>query len=460
MKYDLVILGGGAAGFSAAIRANELEAEALLVNNSAVGIGGTCVNVGCLPTKHLLHVAEVIHRAKKLCPSFSFSFREIIEEKDRVIEKLREEKYGRVLKELSHVDFIEGNARFLGNGEVEVEGEVFKGKSFVVATGSSPSVPSIKGIGEVDFLTNTEALSLKELPESMIIMGGGALGIEFAQIFSRLGTEVTLLQRGERILKREEPELAELLQGYLKEEGIQVFTGAQVRDVSRMGKSKVVRASIGGKERSFEAEQLLLATGRKPNTQNLGLEKLGVRLGKRGEVIVDEHMRAGELTFAAGDVTGEPMLETVAAREGMVAAHNALAEEKIKMDYRITPHAVFTSPALAGVGLTDEQAVKMGIKCRCNLVPMKLVPKAQAIGDTRGAIKMVVDTATQEVIGVHILSANAADLIHEAVMILKGRMSVDDVINTLHVFPTLSEGIKLAAQSFRRDITRMSCCVE
>jgi mercuric reductase len=171
-------------------------------------------------------------------------------------------------------------------------------------------------------------------------------------------------------------------------------------------------------------------------------------------------MRASGNTFAAGDVTGEPMLETVAAREGMVAANNALSEEKIEMDYRVVPHAVFTDPQLAGVGLTDDQAIKRGIACRCNTVAMELVPKALAIGDTRGAVKMVVDTKTQEIIGVHILSANAADLIHEAVMIVKNRMKVDEVIETLHVFPTLSEAIKIVAQSFRRDVAKMSCCVE
>ena len=187
---------------------------------------------------------------------------------------------------------------------------------------------------------------------------------------------------------------------------------------------------------------------------------VGVTLGRRGEIIVDEEMRASENVWAAGDVTGEPMLETVAAREGMIAANNALSENKKRMDYRVVPHAIFTDPQLAGVGLTDEQAQKKGISCRCNTVPMELVPKAQAIGDTRGAIKVVINNKTQEIVGVHILAPGAADLIHEAVMIIRNRMTVDQVIDTLHIFPTLSEAVKIAAQSFRRDITKMSCCVE
>lgn len=178
------------------------------------------------------------------------------------------------------------------------------------------------------------------------------------------------------------------------------------------------------------------------------------------ELIVDEKMQAAENVWAAGDVTGEPMLETVAAKEGMIAANNALSEGKIKMDYRVVPQAVFTDPQLAGVGLTDEQAVENGIKCGCNTVPMELVPKAQAIMDTRGAIKTVIDRETQEIVGIHILAPEAADLVHEGTMIIKNRMTVDDLIDTLHIFPTLSEAIKIAAQSFRRDITKMSCCVE
>jgi|Deesub1362B_J571_1020462.scaffolds.fasta_scaffold01012_12 mercuric reductase len=276
MKYDLIIVGGGAAGFAAATKANELEADTLMVNNSVVGIGGTCVNVGCLPTKHLLHVAEVIHRARVwLSTSLSFDFKTIIEEKDRLIEKLRKEKYEKVLRDLTYVDFIEGNARFISRTEIQVNGEVYTAKKFIIATGSSTFIPPVEGIENVDYLTNIEALKLRELPESMIILGGGALGIEFAQMFSRFGTQVMLLQRGERIAKREEPELAKLLQGYLEEEGVEIITGARVKRVSQQGRDKVVSVVVEGEEKTFRAEHLLIATGRRPNTSNLGWKSLG-----------------------------------------------------------------------------------------------------------------------------------------------------------------------------------------
>ncbi len=463
--FDLIILGGGAAGFGSAMKANELKANTLMINNNTVGIGGTCVNVGCLPTKHLLHVGEVIHRGKAnnlrgLNTSVSFDFKRIMEEKNKLIDRLTDEKYKKVLNGLSHVEFIEGNARFISKSEIQVNGKIYNATRFIIATGSSTFIPSIEGIEKVAYLTNIEALLLKKSPESMIIIGGGPLGLEFAQMFSRFGTRVYLLQRNERMVPREEPELSNLLQRYLQDEGIEIWTRGAIKSVKQEGKEIIIKAEVEGKEKILRAQQLLVATGRRANTSKLGLEKLGVKLSKKGEVIVNEEMLASENVWAAGDVTGEPMLETVAAKEGKVAASNSISGNKMKMDYRVVPRAVFTDPQLAGVGLTDAQATEKGINCKCNTVPMELVPKSQAIKDTRGAIKIVIEDKTQEIVGIHILAPQAADLIHEAVMIIKNRMTVDDVIDTLHIFPTLSEAIKIGAQSFRRDIKKMSCCVE
>lgn len=259
---------------------------------------------------------------------------------------------------------------------------------------------------------------------------------------------------------KEEPELAALLQKYLELEGIEVCNQVNVKSVRKEGNEKVLEAVVDGKAKAFRAEALLVATGRRPNTAGFGLELTGVKLSNRGEIIVNDEMQATENVWAAGDVIGEPMLETVAAKEGSIAANNALSNSKRKMDYTIVPHAVFTDPQLAGVGLTDEQAIERGIECSCNTIPMELVPKARAVKDTRGAIKMVIDNNTKRIIGVHILSSMAADLIHEATFILKANMTIYDVIDTLHVFPTMSESIKIAAQSFTRDISRMACCIE
>ncbi|MBA7543399.1 Mercuric reductase [subsurface metagenome] len=204
----------------------------------------------------------------------------------------------------------------------------------------------------------------------------------------------------------------------------------------------------------------MVATGRRPNTKNIGLEEIGINLGKKGEIIVDEFMNASENIWAAGDVIGEPMLETVAAREGMIAATNALTDEKIKMDYSVISHAIFTNPQVGSVGLTDLQANQLGFDCRCNTVPISFVPKSKIINEDRGVVKIVINRKTEEILGIHILSPNAADLIHEGIMIIKNHMTLDDVINTIHIFPTLSEAIKLTAQSFKRDISVISCCIE
>lgn len=465
--YDLIIIGGGAAGFSGAIKASELDGntKTLLINNSAIGLGGTCVNVGCIPTKYLLHVADVIHKSRKYCSMpIPGDYSKIIDEKNRLIQRLRKEKYEKVLAELSNVDFIEGEARFLNNNEVQVGNEVYSSRKFLIATGSSPKNP-IPGLTHGDFLTNKSILELKELPESMLIVGSGPLAIEFAQIYTRLGVNVTVVFRGKRILKREEPELANLLQHYMSEEGTNFIGEADSFSFETEKGDKILEFTAGGKKKRYMVNKnknkgrILLATGRSPNTK--GLEQLGINLGNKGEITVNEFMQSSvKNIFAAGDVTGEPMLETVAAREGMVAVNNAISGNKIKMDYRVVPHSVFTYPGIGSVGLTDENAKRLGVQCKCSTIPFRLLPKAHAIGDTKGAIKMVVNVQTEEIMGVHILVENASDLIHEGVMVIKNRMKLNDVIETIHVFPTLSEGTKLVAQSFKRDIEKMSCCVE
>ena len=250
------------------------------------------------------------------------------------------------------------------------------------------------------------------------------------------------------------------LKDYLQEEGIEIHTNAKIIEIEHDGNEKIIKVVHNNVESTFKAEHILIAAGRKPNTHNLGLEKIGINLGKKREIIVDEFMKAGENIWAAGDVIGEPMLETIAAREGMIATNNALSEEKIKMDYRIAPHAIFTNPQVGSVGFTDLQANQLEYDCRCNTIPIGFVAKSKILNDDRGVLKIVINRKTEEILGIHILSTNAADLIHEGVMIIKNHMTLDDVISTIHVFPTLSEAIKLTAQSFKRDISVISCCIE
>lgn len=469
-EYELIIIGQGSAAFAAAIKADELGVRTAMVGGNVTGgtvLGGTCVNVGCVPSKYLLAVGRMASQARRnpfralRYGGLEVDFSEAIRGKDEVVKRLREAKYRKVLEKLEKVDYIPGLATFLSPSEVKVGRRKLRGRKFLIATGARARVPPIKGIDEAGYLTNEEAMSLGSLPSSMIVVGGRAQGLEFAQMFAHFGTEVTLLQRSDRILPDMEPEVSHVLQKRLREDGVEVHTNVSIERVSSRAGRKVVQAVVGGRERSFEAEQLLLAVGRRPNVEVLKPEKAGVRLREGGFIQVDEEMKTSSPNiWAAGDVTGGPELETLAAKEGATAVHNAFNDEKRKISLLEVPRAVFTYPEVASVGLTDSQAVERGIRCACTVLPLEFVPKAQILMETEGLVKMVVERRTKRVLGVHMLAPGAADLIHEGVLAVKFGLTVDDLIDTVHVFPTLGEAIKLAAQSFYRDVSEMSCCTE
>jgi len=464
-RFDLVILGGGAAAFSAAIRADRNGAKALMIDGGT--IGGTCVNVGCVPSKRMLAVGDQFFRVanhpfKGLLreDGWSAEFRAVIRAKDRLVDSLRKSKYEDVLGSLKGVEYMRGFASFVGPNAVKVGGQRLEGDKFVIATGSSPTVPSIPGIRDVDYLTNVEALSLRDLPDSMIVLGGRALGLEFAQMYQHLGTQVTVLQRSERILPEEEPEVSAYLTRYLEEDGIRIHTNVQILSAERQKGQTILHVRIGDRKRRLDADALLLATGRTPNTERLNLPAAGVDVRDDKGIEVDAEMRSSAPhIFAGGDVVGKPMLETTAAKEGYIAAENALANRGLKMDYTAVPHAVFTNPAVASVGLTDAQANAPGtIRCSCNTVLLSQVPKPIIVDDTRGLVKIVANSETHRILGVHILASLAPDMIHEAVLAVKHGLTLEDIIDTVHVFPTHSEAIKLAALSFFEDIDKLSCC--
>jgi mercuric reductase len=295
----------------------------------------------------------------------------------------------------------------------------------------------------------------------MVIVGGRALGLEFAQMYAHMGTQVTLLQRSERIIPEEEPAISEALRQYLEEEGIKIKTGVQVKQIDKKNEEKVVVAGANGTEFEVRGDELLIATGREPNTRDLRLEMVGVRLRQDGAVKVNREMHtSAHNVWAAGDVIGEPMLETIAAKEGATAAENALQGTHRKIDFLPVPRAVFTSPQVASVGLTEKEAEEGGYECACRTVEMSKVPKAILIRETRGLIKMVAEATTGRVLGVHILADNAADIIHEGVLAVKYKLTIDDLIDTVHVFPTLAESTKLVALSFRKNLDELSCCSE
>lgn len=464
-NFDLIIIGGGAAAFAAAIKANELGAKTLMVNKG-LPVGGTCVNVGCIPSKHLLSVGELVFKAKHHdfksvnIPDVHFDFAQAIEEELVLVANLRKAKYENVLSQLEKVTLLEGEAYFVSPHEIEVEGKRFVGEKFVIATGSVALPPPIEGLQETGFITHIEALRNKVLPKKLVVIGAGPLGLEFAQMFNNFGSKVDVLVRSDQILSSTEPEVAEALGNYLSQDGITIWKRTAVRKVAKSGDEKVVSVEVGGNPMELRADEILVATGKTPNTEKLNLGLAGVEVdAKKAIKTADSYQTNVPHIYAVGDVTDKPLrLETTAGKEGSYAAENALRGTNKTIDYRQVPYAVFTYPAVAGVGMTDADVVSSGKRCVCRTVDFAEIPKAQVLKDTRGLIKMV---ATEEgkIVGVHMVSPQAADIINQAVYIIKAGMTVNDVLESLPVFPTLSESIRIVAQSYVTDITRLSCCV-
>lgn len=461
--YDLAIVGGGSAAFAAAIHAAELGFRAAIIE--AGTLGGTCVNVGCVPSKTLLRAAEIVHRAK----AHSFAgivaevapprFAEVMAQKDELVRQLRKAKYQDVLSAYPSIDLIEGRAAFGDDGALEVRGQPFRAEKLLLAMGASAWLPPIPGLQSAGALTSTGALGLTALPESLIVLGGSAVGLELAQFFSRMGTRVTVLEALPRIVPAEEQEIGEELALYLRDEGLDVRAGAAVESASRSGGRVQVVARFGEARETFEAEHLLVATGRRPRTAGMGLEKAGIELGPRGEVRVDgqlETTRRG--VYAAGDVIGDPMFVYVAAHAGHLAAENALTDRPRTFDVSVVPRVTFTDPAVASVGVTEQQAIALGIDTITSKLPLTHVPRAIAARDTRGFIKLVADAKTKLLVGAHILAPEAGEIIEQAVMAIRFGIRVDQIASTLHPYLTLAEGIKLAAQTFEKDVAKLSCC--
>ncbi len=463
--FDLIIIGGGAGAFAAAIRANELGAKTALIN-SGLPLGGTCVNVGCVPSKTLLWAGEILNHAKTDAPGIKlevkkFDFPKVVQNELLLVEKLREEKYEKVLKNLGHVTPIAGRAQFVSKNEVIVNGKRLKADKFIIATGSTTTVPPIEGINKVGYLTHIEALKLKKQPRQLIVIGAGPLGLEFAQMFARFGTKVTMLQRAHSILPRSEKILTDRLAALLTKEGITIKTNVDVKSAHKDGAKKIVTYQVGETQEEVRADEILLATGKTPNTQGLGLEVAGVKVTQTKAVMVNQYFQTSNpQIFAVGDVTNAPLrLETTAGREGTLAAENAISHSTLFIDYNTVPYTIFTDPQLASVGLTEDEQMKQTGVCACRTVSFEALPKAIIMRRTEGLIKMGIDPKTRRIVGVHILAPNAGELIAEAMMLVKNKNTIDDVANSLPVFPTLSEAIKIAALSFTKDIANLSCCI-
>lgn len=460
--YDLAVIGAGSAGFSAAITAAEQGANVALIGHGT--IGGTCVNVGCVPSKTMIRAAEALHGARAASRFAGLAgearvidWRQLIAAKDDLVATLRQKKYIDLLPEYNGVAYLAGQARLTGKG-VTVNGNDIATDRIIIATGSSPAAPDIPGLADVPWLTSTTALELTEQPRSLLVVGGGYIGCELAQMFARTGTAVTMVTRS-RLLPEAEPEIAQALARYLADEGITVRTGLTYSKIEQQDGEITLTIDVDGRAERLTAEQVLVTTGRTPNTADLGLEEAGIGLAPGGGIVVDDRMRTSKSgVYAAGDVTGRDQFVYMAAYGAKLAARNALNGDGLVYDNTAMPWVVFTDPQVAGVGLSERQARQRGFDVKTSVAPLDQVPRALAARDTRGLIKLVADRATDRVLGAQILAPEGADSIQTMVLAIKYGMTTKELGETIFPYLTTVEGLKLAAQGFDRDVTKLSCC--
>ncbi|CAM2795755.1 mercury(II) reductase [Skermania piniformis] len=472
-KIDLAIIGSGGAAFAAAIRATGLGKSVVMIERST--FGGTCVNTGCIPSKSLLAAAEARHTAADAAARFPgigatagpVNMPALVRGKQSLVESLRGEKYEDVADAYGW-RVLHGDASFAGSPDAPVlhtvtgdgEVEMIEAEHYLVATGSAPWAAPIPGLATVDYLTSTTAMELTEVPKSLLVLGGGYVAMEQAQLFARLGARVTMLVRS-RLASKEEPEASRALEDVFADEGIQVVRPAEVTSVVHDSDSGrvVATTNVSGPEQEFRADRVLVATGRRPVTEGLNLDVVGVKTGQAGEVMVTDQLQStNRRVWAAGDVTGHHEFVYVAAQHGAMIVDNAFTSPDRAIDYAHLPRVTFTSPALAAVGMTEEQALAAGIRCDCRVLPLTYVPRALVNRDTRGLIKIVADTDTGRVLGLTAVAKDAGELAAAGVYILEGRMTLDQVTRSWAPYLTMAEGIKIAAQSFTTDVSKLSCC--
>lgn len=461
-QYDLAVIGAGSAGFSAAIAAAEQGAQVALVGFGT--IGGTCVNVGCVPSKTLIRAAESLHHANSAARFAGIEgharlndWGALVAQKDELVSSLRQAKYADLLPAYNGLAYTEGQAQ-IAEGGVRVDGSLIRAPKIVITTGARPAVPSIPGIDAVDYLTSTSALDLHDLPKSLLVIGGGYIGAELAQIFSRAGVEVTIVCRS-RLLPAAEPEIGTALGGYLREEGINLVEGIRYESIEQTDAGATLHIHRNGQSDELKAERILIAAGRTPNTETLGLEESGIATSDGGGITVDDRLRTTRPNiYAAGDVTGRDQFVYMAAYGARLAATNALNGDSLVYDNSAMPAVVFTDPQVASVGLTEAKAREAGYDVRTSTLPLDQVPRALAARDTRGLIKLVADGKTDRLLGAHILAPEGADSIQTAALAIKHGMTVRDLGGTIFPYLTTVEGLKLAAQTFNKDVKMLSCC--
>jgi dihydrolipoamide dehydrogenase len=444
-KYDMTIIGGGSGGLTAARIATALGASVLLIDKEK--LGGDCLNFGCVPSKSMIHVARIVQQAKEsadlgLMPAnLGVDMTKVSAYIQGVIGRVAEAEH--IYTEGVTVKF--GEVSFKSATELSLNGESISSRNTLIATGSRPGVPRVEGLEETGYLTNEGVFDLMQLPASLIVVGGGPIGVELGQAFERLGSKITIIQGPERIMPREDTEVSETVSSVLTSEGINIVTNARFVKASRNGDKKVVTAKQGDQLVTFEADEILLALGRQPNIGGLDLEAAGVKYGNKS-IKVNEYLQTSVSNILAiGDVIGGYLFTHVAVYQAGVAVRNALVPfAKKKVDYRVVPWCTFTDPEAARVGLTPEEAEKQYKQVRIVKFPWADIDRAQAENETTGFIKLVLVGKKDEIVGAHMVGARAGEMLGEMALAMQHHLTLNDILATIHAYPTMNTGIQQA----------------
>jgi len=448
-EFDLVVLGSGSAAFAAAIRARDLGARVLMVERGI--IGGTCVNVGCVPSKSLLASSERLD-------GHPGALAEALARKGELVSRLRQAKYIDLIEEYG-IELRTGEGRLADPHAVTVDGETISADAILIATGARPAVPPISGLERTGYLTSTTALEVTEPPHRLAVVGANAVGLELGQMFGNFGARVTFIDLL-RVAPFEEPEISEAIRAVLQQAGHAVLEGATVTRVCTEGAGKLLEGTAAGEPFRIEADELLIATSRTPNTEGLGLAEVGVETDARGAVLVDQYQRSSVPSiYAAGDVTNQPQFVYVAAAAGAAAAQNALGDgDRATLDFSNLPRIIFTRPQIAAAGLTEQQARERGFEVDISVLPLEAIPRALVNGDARGLFKLIAERGSRRLLGASIIADSAGEVIQSVVLAIKAGLTIDELASTWAPYLTMAEGLKLAAQTFERDVAKLSCC--
>jgi mercuric reductase len=459
----VAIIGTGSGAFAAAIKAVEAGAQVTIIEGADI-IGGTCVNVGCVPSKIMIRSAHIAHlQAHHAFDGIALhqpriDRRALVRQQQARVEELRHAKYESILESNPDINLVRGWARFqdahtLMITQADGSEKTVEADRILIATGARPAIPDIPGLKDTPYWTSTEALVAEQLPEHLVVIGASVVALELAQAFLRLGSKVTIMARSV-LLSKEDAAIGETLVNLFEEEGARVLLHTLPDSVAHDGRQFILPSKVG----EIRCDQLLIATGRTPNTAQLDLDKAGVETGRNGAIIIDGHMRTSvENLYAAGDCTNQPQYVYVAAAAGTRAAINMTGGDAA-LDLSAMPAVVFTEPAVATVGLTEQQANAQGIETASRTLDLENVPRALANFDTRGFIKLVTIKTSGELIGAQILAAEAGEMIQTAVLTIRNHMTVDELAGQLFPYLTMVEGLKLCAQTFNKDVKQLSCC--